>query len=75
MNNAVSEFRRLNQPTFKEGVDPIAADQLFWTMERMIKVAKVLEEEKVTCTSFTVRGAVEYWWDSIKWIHNEAMIQ
>ena len=52
MNNIGSEFRRLNPPTFKGGVDPIAANQWLRTMERMIEVAKVPEEEQVTCVSF-----------------------
>ncbi|XP_024042657.1 uncharacterized protein LOC112099526 [Citrus clementina] len=75
MNNAGSEFRRLNPPTFEGGVDPITADQWLRTMERMIEVAKVPEEEKVTCVSFMLRGTTEYWWDSIKRIHDEATIQ
>ena len=57
MNNDGSEFRRLNPPTFKGGVDPIAVDQWLRTMERMIEVAKVPEEEKVTYVSFMLRGA------------------
>ena len=52
MNNVVSKFRRLNPPTFEGSVDPIAADQWLRTMERMIEVAKVPEEEMVTCVSF-----------------------
>ena len=60
MNNAGSEFRRLNPPTFEGGVDPIAADQWLRTMERMIEVAKVPEKEKVTCVSFMLRGVAEY---------------
>ena len=72
MNNVESEFRRLNPPTFEGGVDPIAANQWLRTMERMIEVAKVPEEEKVTCISFMLRGAAKYWWDSIKRIHDEA---
>lgn len=75
MNNTGSKFRRLNPPIFEGSVDPIAADQWLRTMERMIEVAKVAEEEKVTCVSFMLRGAAEYWWDSIKRIHNEAMMQ
>ena len=75
MNNAESEFRRLNPPTFEGGVDPITVDQWLRTMDRMIEVAKVLKEEKVTCVSFILWGAAEYWWDSIKRIHNEAMMQ
>ncbi|KAH9769491.1 hypothetical protein KPL71_012021 [Citrus sinensis] len=51
MNNVGSEFRRLNPPTFKGSVDPIAADQWLQTMERMIEVAKVPEEEKVLIDS------------------------
>ena len=43
-NNAGSEFRRLNPPTFEGGVNPIAVDQWLQTMERMIEVAKVPEE-------------------------------
>ena len=75
MNNARSEFRRLNPPTFEGSVNPITADQWLRTMERMIEVAKVPEEEKVTCVSFMLRGAAEYWWDSIKRIHDEATMQ
>ena len=71
VNNTESEFRRLNPPTFEGGVDPIAADQWLRTMERIVEVAKVPEEERVTCVSFMLRGAAEYWWDSIKRIHNE----
>ena len=52
LNNAESEFRRLNPPTFEGGVDLITADQWLRTMERMIEVAKVPEEDKVTCVSF-----------------------
>ena len=37
MNNAKSEFRILNRPTFKGGVDPIATDQWLRTIERMIE--------------------------------------
>ena len=61
INNAKSEFRRLNPPIFEGGVDPIAADQWLQTMERMTEVAKVIEEEKVTCSFFMLRGAAEYW--------------
>ena len=59
MNNTGSEFRRLNPPTFEGVVDPIVADQWLQTMERMIKVAKVPEEENVTCVSFMLRGSAE----------------
>ena len=37
----------------------------------MIEVAKVPEEEIVICVSFMLRGVTEYWWDSIRQIHNE----
>ena len=50
-NNAGSEFKRLNPPTFKGAVDLIVTDQWLQTMERMIEVAKVPEEETVTCVS------------------------
>ena len=46
INNAGSEFRRLNPPTFEGGVDPIVADQWLRTIERMIEVAKVPEKGK-----------------------------
>ena len=75
MNNVGSEFKRLNPPTFEGGVDPITTDQWLRTMERMIEVVKVPEEENVTCVSFILRGAAEYWWDSIKRIHDEATMQ
>ena len=60
---------------FEGSVGYIAADQWLRTMERIIEVAKVPEEEKVTCVSFMLRGAVEYWWDSIKIFHYETTIQ
>ena len=44
-------------------------------MDIMIEVTKVPEEEKVTCVSFILRGAAEYWWDFIKRIPNEALMQ
>ena len=72
MNNVESEFRRLNPPTFEGGVDPITANQWLRTMERMIEVAKVPKEEKLTFVAFMLRGKAEYWWDSIKRIHDEA---
>ena len=43
-------------------------------VKRMIEVAKVPEEEKFTCVSFMLQGVMQYWWDSIKRIHNEAMM-
>ena len=52
MNNAKREFRRLNPPTFEGGVDFITTEQWLRTMERMIEVAKLPKEEKVTCVSF-----------------------
>ena len=41
----------------------------------MIEVAKVPKEEKLTFVAFMLRGKAEYWWDSIKRIHNEATMQ
>ena len=61
INNAGSEFERLNLPIFEGSVDLIVAEQWLRTMERMIEVAKVPEEEKATRISFMMRGAVEYW--------------
>ena len=60
INNTRSKFRRLNPPTFEGGVDSITADQWLRTMEIMIEVAKVPEEEKVTCVYFILRGVAEY---------------
>ena len=75
MNKAGIKFRILNPPIFEGGVDLITIDQWLRTMEIMIKVAKVSEEEKVTCVSFMLREAGEHWWDSIKRIHNKAKMQ
>jgi hypothetical protein len=65
------EFKRLNPPSFEGSIDPLEAEKWVQEIEKVFKVLKCLEEDKVTYATHMLQGLAQNWWVTQQQIYEE----
>jgi hypothetical protein len=57
-------------PTFSHAPDPLQADDLIKTIEKMLDIAQCTDRERVLYASGRLEGTAAAWWDAYSAAHN-----
>ncbi|XP_057803678.1 uncharacterized protein LOC131019010 [Salvia miltiorrhiza] len=57
-------FLRQNPPTFNGMGDPAEAEAWVRALERIFTFLRCTEEERLSCVSFQLTGAADFWWEA-----------
>ncbi|XP_027922885.1 uncharacterized protein LOC114180793 [Vigna unguiculata] len=65
-SQGLAEFRRNKPPQFSGGYDPEKAELWIKEMEKIFRVMKCANNQKVNYVVFMLIGEAEYWWDGTR---------
>ncbi|CAO2163488.1 unnamed protein product [Urochloa humidicola] len=68
----LQEFMTHRLPTFSHSTDPLEADDLLKTVEKMLNIAQCTDREKVLYASERLEGTAGDWWDAYTAAHANA---
>ena len=61
----LEQFQKLNPPIFKGEADPLQAKVWLRQIEKILKVMKCSEDQKVLFSTFMFQKEAEYWWEIV----------
>ena len=57
------QFQNLNPPSFKGATEPAAAEAWVWKLEKMFKILKCTDQQKVELAVYMLEGEADDWWN------------
>ncbi|KAJ8621617.1 hypothetical protein MRB53_030146 [Persea americana] len=57
------EFKGYDPPSFSGTTDPIVAEAWLREIEKVFKVMKCVEADKVRLATYKIKGSAEHWWE------------
>lgn len=62
----IKQFQNMNPPTFKGASEPILAEGWIKRLEKMFKILKCADRQKVELATFMLEGEADDWWTGVQ---------
>ena len=56
----------MKPPRFEGSTNPLDAKEWLNTMETILDVMELKDDEKIICTAYVLRKETHYWWEAVK---------